>query len=163
MSDQSGEKTPRRGSATIFATALGIALAFVVVAFGTMTILLYLGERPLKPAIENYFSKFNANDFAPIYASAAKPLLDSMDQEKFLAGQQLAREKLGDYKSKTIRGIKIVQERGPAATVITYDATFTKGPASVTLAFQGTGADAKLVNTEFRSELLPRPERRGRG
>ena len=163
MEDDIQQKTPRRGSPAIFASALGIALAFVVVTFGTMTVLTYLGERPLKPTVEAYFSKYNAGEFAPLYASAAKPLQESMDEGRFLAYQQLVREKLGDYQSKTIRGVKIVQERGPAATVITYDATFAKGPASVSLAFQGTGTEAKLVSTEFRSELLPRPERRGRG
>lgn len=163
MSDDTGLESSSRGSLAIFATALGIALAFVVVAFGAMTVLTYLGERPLKPAVENYFAKFNAGEFAPLYASAARPLQDSMDEGKFLAYQQLVREKLGDYQSKTIRGVKIVRERGPAATVITYDAKFSNGPASISLAFQGTGTEAKLVSTEFRSELLPRPERRGRG
>lgn len=163
MTHATQQEKSRRGSPAIFATALGIALAFVVVTFGAMTALMYLGEGPLKPAVENYFAKYNASDFSPVYESAAKPLQDSMDQEKFLANQQLIREKLGDYQSKTIRGVQVVHERGPAATVITYDATFAKGPASVALAFQGTGADAKLVSTEFRSELLPRSERRGRG
>ena len=163
MSVDSESKSSQRGSLATFAAALGIALAFVIVFFGAMKMLTYLGERPLKPAVENYFAKFNASDFAPIYDNAAKPLQESVEQEKFLANQQLIREKLGDYQSKTIRGVKIVQERGPAATVITYDATFANGPASVALAFQGTGAEAKLVSTEFRSDLLPRPERRGRG
>ena len=163
MAEDNQIQTPRRGSPAIFATALGIALGFVVVTFGAMTVSMYLGERPLKPAIENYFAKYNTSDFAPIYESAAKPLHESVDQDKFLANQQLIHEKLGEYQSKTIRGVKIVRERGPAATVITYDATFAKGPATVALAFQGTGVDAKLVSTEFRSDLLPRPERRGRG
>lgn len=163
MSDDTQQKLSPRGSVSIFSAALGIALGFVVITFGAMTALMYLGEGPLKPAVENYFANYNASEFAALYASAAKPLHDSMEEGKFLASQQLIREKLGDYQSKTIRGVKIVRERGPAATVITYDATFAKGPASVALAFQGTGADAKLVSTEFRSDLLPRPERRGRG
>jgi hypothetical protein len=155
----------RRGSPAIFAAALGASLAFVILVFGVFTLLLRVGEGPLRPAVDNYFTKFNSADFAGIYANAAKPLTEETSEDKFVAAQQLIHDKLGNMQSKTIRGISVVSERGPASTVITYDAQFANGPATVALAFQGTGEEGKLVRADFRSDLLPRPERgrRGRG
>lgn len=160
MTDKAqGPTSERRGSPALFGMTLAAGLGLVLLTFGFFTVLLYLGERPLKPAVEGFFANFNASDFAAIYSSAGKPITDVAKEEEFVKDQQLIREKLGAMQSRTIRGINLVRERGPASTVITYDATFDNGPATVSLAFQGSGEELKLVRTEFRSELLPREER----
>ena len=89
----------RRGSPAILAAALGASLGFVVLAFGTMTLLLNVGQGPLRPAIDSYFAKFDSGDFAGIYSTAAKPLIDNISEVKFVAEQSGFHEKLGNLQS----------------------------------------------------------------
>lgn len=152
----------RRGSPAYFIGALLASLGFVALCFGGMTLLMRAGERPIRPAVDDYFAKFNANDFAGIYANAARSLTDTMPEDRFIQGQSSIHKALGNLQSMTLRGIAEVRERGPALTLLTYDAHFDNGPATVGLSFQYVDGSIKLASAEFRSELLPRQER-GRG
>lgn len=152
----------RRGSPVYLMGALLASLGLVALCFGGMTLLLRAGERSVKPAVDDYFAKYNVNDFAGIYAEAAQSLIDTMPEERFIQDQSAIHEKLGNLQSKTLRGIAAVRERGPALTLVTYDARFANGPATVGLSFRYIDGKVKLASAEFRSELLPRQER-GRG
>jgi len=147
------------GSLFWLVIGLGGGLIIVLVIFGSLWSLLQIGGRPVDSQVETYFARFNAGDFASIYADAHPTLAQATKQTDFLAQGQLFSERFGPFESKSIRGITQSADRSGILTNASYDAKFANGYATFEFYFMGNGEDRKLSSVEVRSSLLPEDSR----
>ncbi|MDZ4860415.1 MAG: hypothetical protein SGI88_15675 [Candidatus Hydrogenedentes bacterium] len=149
----------RGGISWLFAGIVG-GLSIVVLLFGSIYLLLHIGDYAVEPAVDDYFVSYNTGNFAQVYSDAHPSLAEVSSAEDFLGTSSAVRRTLGQYQIKTVRGISVESDRSGVVTQALYDAEFEHGPATVEFAFSGSGDQLKIAGVTYRSDLLPSPDRR---
>lgn len=144
---------PRQSSkSSVPVIVLGCAGALLVVllACGVFVGILYAGNKKADPVVDAYLALVSQGKFDEAYATLHPKFHEAVSLERYRQIQTGLTETLGNYKSKSIRGININTLNGVTTTVATYAMTFEKGQTTAVFTLIGD----KIARFDIDSPLL---------
>jgi hypothetical protein len=132
----------------------GLAVLSVLAVVGIMIAGIFIGGQAVDPEVESFFSRYNSERYTAIYKDSHPKLQESIAEEKIAATLAGIHKVLGDYQSKSMKGIHINKNLGSNTAQASYLANFTSGTATVTIIFLDDGGSWKLARFDFQSDLI---------
>lgn len=107
-------------------------------------------------AVEEFHEHFNEGRYSAIYAIASLEFRQTTSEVELIELLQEIRRKLGEVTSARAVGVMI--NAGPRGTrvVLTYETTFSEGPASEEFVWGIRDKRVELLGYHVRSQLLTR-------
>ena len=139
-----------KSSTPIIVLGCAGALLVVVLACGVFVAILFAGNQKVDPVVESYYALVKQGKLDEAYASMHPKFQEAVTQEKFRQLQTGITDLLGNYQSKSVRGMNINSFNGVTTTVATYAMTFEKGEATAVFTLIGD----KIARFDVDSPLL---------
>lgn len=115
---------------------------------------LYLGGRAVEPLADDFFDRYNKQEYAEIYEQASSFLKKETRKDQIVTLLKNAHDVLGNCTAHTRRGAFVASTLGSRTTVATYECEFTNGTAIVKLTFLKTESSVRLIGFDFSSPLF---------
>ena len=126
------------------------ALLVVVLGVGAFAAILFAGNKKVDPVVEAYYALVKQGKLDEAYANMHPKFQEAVTLEKYHQIQSGITELLGNYQSKSVRGVNINSFNGVTTTVATYAMTFEKGEATAVFTLIGD----KIARFDIDSPLL---------
>lgn len=141
------------------AIVLGALFGCAVVAIGLCGGLLYMGfrsaDKAVSPSIDGMFAAIEARAFADTYEThTTEELRDAVSKEDYAALGNAIGLRLGELKSKSLRGFKMRQFNAGSYVDVTYAAEFEKGSGTIAARLKKEGDAWKFVAFHVNSPVF---------
>lgn len=139
----------------VLAALGGCGLLVVVACAG----LLYMGYRSadtaVSPRIDAMFASIKAGSFASTYEThTTEALRKNASKEEYAVLGDVIALRLGDLKSKSLRGFKMRQHNATSYVEVSYAANFDRGSGTIDAQLEKQGSEWKFVSFRVNSPVF---------
>ena len=112
------------------------------------------GAKSLAPYSEKFLTLIDSDDYTGAYRMLGDGWKKQMNLQQFTDFEKGVKGVLGKCNSKTMSGVNINSNNGVTTGVLTYSATFAKGPATLIFTMEKENGEWKINGLQYNSDLL---------
>lgn len=128
----------------------GLGGLFVAAIVG----LYFYGAKQLTPYPEKFLTLIDSDDYTGAYALVGDGWKKQMNLQQFTDFEKAVKGVLGPCTAKTMTGVSVNSNTGGTTAVVTFSATFAKGPATLIFTMEKVNDQWLIQGLKYNSDLL---------